>query len=731
MFKFHRWVLFFFIFTLLLPGSRSLLPASNPPAAPELAGKLARFEQQLERLRRLLKVPGMSAAIVKDHKVLWTNGFGYADLENKIKATENTPYRLGSVTKIFTATILMRLVEAGKLDLDDPLADYGVHIKSPGIITLRHILNHTSEGMPGSHFKYNGLRFASLGTPIKKAAGKPFRKILIDDIIKPLGLTHTAPYPSPTDRFYKSLGFCQKEKDLDHVFNELAKPYTLDSSLNIVPGAYIGSFNPGAGLMSSALDLAKFNIAIDTNFFLKKETQEMGWTTPLSTGGEPLPYGSGWFIRQYMGHRFITHYGEWECVAVLVVKAPEQNMTFVVLGNSRNLNRFFSVYYCDPQEHLAGLLFLKIFILEFMEKVPDIDWEGQEDEIVKQLEAFSDSRIKEILQTELILNYNLFGRFREREKRARLLNVYDRVFSSPVSPDFNPQTVIAEIKDVEDSQHRAVEFSLDKDETFCVYAIGEGTQRRMVDYGYIENTATGEMVWEMRVADTVPAGGAFKNLKVNRVISLPAGHYRLHYLTDDSHAINRWNDLPPTHRFWGIMLYHDPVFEEKNAPGDHQPVENTPGPAEIKPEPFRSTWQVIFWAYHELLFLSALAFLPGYGIRRFRYWKLKKAYTPADARLAAKSARFMAFFTGLAYFYLKPVLIGIKIDQGQGLIENYDCFALFGGNNSLVWQGMLLLMAVLLVFTGLAWKNGYWDLKRRLHFTAVALAAILVVLSTY
>ena len=217
---------------------------------------------------------------------------------------------------------------------------------------------------------------------------------------------------------------------------------------------------------------------------------------------------------------------------------------------------------------------------------------------------------------------------------------------------------------------------------------------------------------------------------MNRVISLPAGHYRLHYLTDASHAINRWNDLPPTRRFWGITLYHDPALEEKNVPAV-QPAETAPEPAEIKPGPFRDTFQVIFWTYHELLFLSALAFLPGYGIRRFRYWKAKQTYTPADTRYAAKSARIVAFFTGLAYFYLKPVLIGIKIDQGQGLIENYDCFALWGGNNSLVWQGMLLLMAVLLVFTGLAWKNGYWDLKRRLHFTAVALAAILVVLSTY
>jgi len=715
-------------FQALTESSLRVPPRHIPPAD---AQKLARFEHQLERLRQLLKIPGLSAALVKDHKILWAKGFGYADLENEIKASENTPYRLGSVTKTFTATILMQLVEAGKIDLDDPIDKYGIHIRSPGVIKLKHILNHTSEGFPGHRFKYNGDRFATLGTPIRKVMGKPFRETLIKNIIKPLGLSHTAPYPSSWDKLYKSVGLCKKEKELDHVFAELAKPYTLDTSLNIIKGAYKGSFSPAAGLMSSVIDLAKFNIAIDKNLLLKKETRELAWTAPVSPAGATLPYGGGWFIRHYLGHRFITHYGQWKCVAALIVKAPEKNMTFIISANSRNLNFFFDTYYCDPQDHLAGLLFLKIFIFEFMEQVPDIDWEASEDEIVKKLEKVRDTKLKEIIKRELILNYSLFESFGKRENRARLINVYARLYSITHLKDSKNRTIITQIKDVKDNQHQVKNFTLDKDKTFCIYAAGESDGRRMYDYGYIEKTATGEIVWEMRFPETTHAGGGFKNRQVNRVISLPAGHYRLHYLTDDSHSIKQWNELPPTHRFWGITLYHDPSAVKKGLSTGVRQTGNPPEPDEWTPTPFSKTLHIILWVGCQLLFLSAIALLPAYGIRRFWSWISKGEYTPIDARKPAKIARFTAFFTGLAFLLIELRFLRINIILNNGIIESHDCFNLLGYNIILAWSVMLLLMVVLVIFTVFAWKNKYWGFKRRVHFTCITLASIIQALFLY
>jgi hypothetical protein len=77
----------------------------------------------------------------------------------------------------------------------------------------------------------------------------------------------------------------------------------------------------------------------------------------------------------------------------------------------------------------------------------------------------------------------------------------------------------------------------------------------MIDYGWIENAETGMRVWEMKEPETTHGGGAGKNRKVDTVITLPAGKYRLRYKSDDSHSFDNWNAMPPEINFWGIALY--------------------------------------------------------------------------------------------------------------------------------------------------------------------------------
>ena len=157
------------------------------------AARIARLESQLESLRQELKIPALSAAIVKDQKVLWAKGFGFADVENKVPATEHTPYHLASLTKTFASTILMQLVQEGKIKLDDPVSKYGITLESDGVIRVKHLLSHTSEGNPGERYRYNGNRFAELDKVIQKATGKSFGELLIANILDPLDMTETAP----------------------------------------------------------------------------------------------------------------------------------------------------------------------------------------------------------------------------------------------------------------------------------------------------------------------------------------------------------------------------------------------------------------------------------------------------------------------------------------------------------------------------------------------------------
>ncbi|RMG68325.1 MAG: hypothetical protein D6715_02530, partial [Calditrichaeota bacterium] len=103
--------------------------------------------------------------------------------------------------------------------------------------------------------------------------------------------------------------------------------------------------------------------------------------------------------------------------------------------------------------------------------------------------------------------------------------------------------------------HLRQPFTLERRSRIRVQAIGEGDWDEMYDYGWIENRRNGEVVWIMNYNETTWAGGAQKNRKIDTVITLPAGEYEVHFVTDDSHAYNSWNDDPPEEpNLYGIRV---------------------------------------------------------------------------------------------------------------------------------------------------------------------------------
>ena len=108
-----------------MPAQDSKSSAIKQTVSASDANRLARLETLLENLRQELKIPALSAAVVKDQKVVWAKGFGFADLENKIPANEHTPYHLASLTKTFASTIVMQLVqEFRRLFVNDPRGSF-------------------------------------------------------------------------------------------------------------------------------------------------------------------------------------------------------------------------------------------------------------------------------------------------------------------------------------------------------------------------------------------------------------------------------------------------------------------------------------------------------------------------------------------------------------------------------------------------------------------------------
>jgi CubicO group peptidase (beta-lactamase class C family) len=654
-----------------------------------VSGRIARFETLLESLRQELKIPAYSAAIVENQKVIWAKGFGYADVENKIPATEHTAYHLASLTKTFASTILMQLVQDGKIKLDDPVSKYGITLESDGVIRVRHLFSHTSEGNPGEQYRYNGNRFAELDKVIERATGKSFAELLIANILDPLGMNETAPNvptivstKSPNaagqaaetevkaavmdivagynsgnvdqierrlapqqNRFYSEGGFLtrfidvadlrgafqaglkvkmeinnleaavygesaittfitrttvtpangpprtqgpsrnsyfwnkqdgvwklvhahtsplgtaiiteKQQQRFDTVSKLLAQPYALDREFKITKISYPQSFSTAAGLISTVLDMAKYDIAIDQNKFVTKETQQLAFTPAVSTKGESLPYGLGWFTTNYKGTKLLWHYGYWTGNSSFILKVPERNITFIIMANSDNLSRPTDLGAGNALSSPVGMAFLKTFIFpeKFGESIPEISWNAAVTELKSQLNAIAGKPYADIYRTDLVTKVRVYQTVGRATEVTPLMKMYGELYSKPMPDDLLKLPVIAEIVQVLDNEDKTVAFSLAKSQDVRIFAIGEGQPGEMFDYGWIEDADKGSRVWEMQEPKTAHAGGAGKNRLIDTVITLPAGNYKLRYKSDDSHAFDHWNSLPPDINFWGIAVY--------------------------------------------------------------------------------------------------------------------------------------------------------------------------------
>jgi CubicO group peptidase (beta-lactamase class C family) len=334
--------------------------------------RLERFEKQVDDLRTLLKIPGMSAVIIKDQKVLWAKGFGFADLENRIAATPDTVYHLASITKTFAATLIMQLVEQGKLNLDEPMSRYSSDFKDDSV-KIKHLLSHTSEGTPGERFQYDGNRFDYLTAVIEKKFGKPFLEVIVETFFDPSGMSSSVPFHNIVDGADKRGASLGKEK-LDRYrknLSRLSQPYTLYGDREIIhvpypPKDFIGA---AAGLLSTVLDMAKYDAAIDRHVFLKKETQEKAWTAFVSNSGKRLPYGLGWFVMDYHGLKLTWHTGHWGTgFSAIYLKVPEKNVSLVMLANSEALvdhqYQVGEVMVDDIINNVFACNFIRLFVFE-------------------------------------------------------------------------------------------------------------------------------------------------------------------------------------------------------------------------------------------------------------------------------------------------------------------------------------------------------------------------------
>jgi CubicO group peptidase (beta-lactamase class C family) len=269
----------------------------------------------------------LSAAIVANGSVAWARGFGQADLQSGRLATDTTSYHLASLTKVFAVINLMQLVEASRVSLDDPVSKYGIRIPGSAEIRVRHLLNHTSESTPpGAAFRYNGDRFGEITRIIETVSGRRLAEIMVEEILRPLGLRDTAPNVHDRGSFAAT--------GLDRTMFEanMARGY-VHVGKKVEPTDYPTYFGAAAGLIGSVRDMARFSIAVDQGRFLQPQTWDSVFS-PAMASGRPLPAGLGWFIYDHRGIRMQWAYGWWTGSSSLILRVPARGLTFIVAANS-------------------------------------------------------------------------------------------------------------------------------------------------------------------------------------------------------------------------------------------------------------------------------------------------------------------------------------------------------------------------------------------------------------
>jgi CubicO group peptidase (beta-lactamase class C family) len=339
--------------------SGSTGPDAGPPAQ-----TLAEFESQLDRLRAQLAIPGMSAIVMVRDAVVWEGSLGIADIPSQRRVTPLTQFHLASLTKTFASTIVLQLVEEGLVNLDDPISNYGLTLPGPGIIRVRHLLSHTSEGVPGDQFRYNGDRFALLDQVIQRATNESFAKRVMERIVAPLNLDQTAPNP------LNAVAFAASGKDAATYIAGMATGYGIDDRMRPVPVAYPASFSSAAGLVSTAREVARYSTALDAGQFLSAATRTLAYTPARGADNRILPYGLGWFISTVSGHTLVWHYGYWTGNSSLIIKEPSRGLTFVALTNSDQLSARFNLGAGDLMSSTVAQAFVNAFVTGSLGKEP-------------------------------------------------------------------------------------------------------------------------------------------------------------------------------------------------------------------------------------------------------------------------------------------------------------------------------------------------------------------------
>ncbi len=338
-----------------------LLLVRAPLGADDLV--YTRFGDYLESLRVQAGIPGMVAAVIGRTSVQWERVFGAADVERNIPTRIDTPMHVDGLTEMFTASLVLRCVEEGRLSLDDRISRF--RPSSPdGALTLRQVMTHTNGAPDNPVYQYRPDRLENLAIAIRTCTQDSYRETLAN-LFDQFAMIDSVPGPDVVGLVPPAEGVLTSEFErYARVLNRLAVPYAVDPVRRTSIGQYTATtLTPSAGIISTVQDLEKFDLALKNGVLIHADTLAEAWRAPVAANGQRLPHAMGWFVQSYLGENVYWQFGAGDNgSSSLMVTWPTRSLTLIVVANSNGLTKPFNLGAGDLQASPFGKLFLSLFI---------------------------------------------------------------------------------------------------------------------------------------------------------------------------------------------------------------------------------------------------------------------------------------------------------------------------------------------------------------------------------
>lgn len=299
--------------------------------------------------------PGAALLVAQNGRILYQNGYGYADIGNRVRITPETKFRIGSITKQFTAAAILKLQENGKLSVDDKLSQYYPDFPRGDEITLYHLLTHTSglanytnkpdflkkvvteatpsevvdsikkdrpDFSPGEKWDYCNSGYFLLGCIVEKVSGKSLETFFQETFFDPLGMKNTGMHHWNRILEHEATGY-------SYLGGKVQR--SLDWDMSWAGGA--------GALYSTVGDLYRWNDALFNGKVLTAASLEAAFTPAQLKDGQVAAavgqgYGFGWIVGKLRGQKSIAHDGGLHGFVSYLMQLPDQKFTVAVLANN-------------------------------------------------------------------------------------------------------------------------------------------------------------------------------------------------------------------------------------------------------------------------------------------------------------------------------------------------------------------------------------------------------------